>query len=143
MTVNEKTHLLSKMHQKPLVIPIPQEDLNNNNAVGLTCEYDSYALSRDELAKYIVDPFWTRVRYLCFSAYWLLCIVALIISCCIAFSALDHGFCEAGLNGDNNRLPTNNLTTTVLQISTTTGAPTTIDAGDSSGVMLRMLNKPI
>uniref|UniRef100_A0A1Q3F270 Putative alpha amylase catalytic domain family found in maltase n=1 Tax=Culex tarsalis TaxID=7177 RepID=A0A1Q3F270_CULTA len=146
MTVNEKTRLLPKDYQKSYVIPIPQDDINNNNNNnnnGSEYDYGSYALTKAELSSYIDDPFWVRVRYVCFSLYWLLCLVALFVSCYIAVSALESGRCTAGagassLNGDGN----NSLvsTTTVSTLDQTT--ETTIGSADGSGVIFRLLNRP-
>lgn len=152
MTVSEKTRLLPKEYQKPYVIPIPQEDLNNNTS--LISEYDSYALTKAELAKYIDDPFWNRVRYICFSVYWMACLVALLISCYLAFSALENGFCNnAGgpINGDNTSLidSVTSATTAGSQGGTATTMTTdaimttmTTAAADNTGVIFRMLNQP-
>lgn len=108
MTINEKTRLLPKDYQKSYVIPIPQDDINNNNNNnnnifdGSDYDYGSYALTKAELTSYIDDPFWIRVRYICFSLYWMFCLVALVTSCYIAVSALESGTCTAPLNGDTN-----------------------------------------
>lgn len=144
MTINEKTRLLPKEYQKPYVIPMPQEDLNNNTSESILREYDSYALTKEELAKYIEDPFWTRVRYICFSLYWLLCLVALLASCYLAVEALESGFCDvdiAGVNGSSmlNANGTALPPTTIVPVSMAAGP---IASADDSGVVLRMLSQP-
>lgn len=144
MTINEKTRLLPKEYQKPYVIPMPQEDLNNNTSESILREYDSYALTKEELAKYIEDPFWTRVRSICFSLYWLLCLVALLASCYLAVEALESGFCDVDIAGGNG--------SSMLNANGTALPPTTIvpvsmaavpgAAADDSGVVLRMMSQP-
>lgn len=148
MTVNEKTRLLPKDYQKSYVIPISQEDINNNssndnNIHGSDYDYDSYALTKAELTFYIDDPFWIRVRYICFSLYWLLCIVALFISCYIAVSALESGLCStagpSALNDGNNSL----VSSTVSPLDQT-ATESTIESvtAESSGVVFRLLTQP-
>lgn len=142
MTINEKTRLLPKDYQKSYVIPIPQEDINNNNnnnnnIDGSDYDYGSYALTKAELSSYIDDPFWIRVRTICFSLYWLFCLVALITSCYIAVSALESGTCTAPLNGDTNN--------SLVPPSTITPVPNSnpiISAtDDSSTVIFRLLSQ--
>ncbi|EDS26131.1 conserved hypothetical protein [Culex quinquefasciatus] len=143
MTINEKTRLLPKDYQKSYVIPIPQEDINNNNNNNNDSDYDygSYALTKAELSSYIDDPFWIRVRYICFSLYWLLCLVALFISCYIAVSALESGLCTGGptLNGDGN---SSLGSTTVITPIQTTEATLVSATDDGSGVIFRLLSQP-
>lgn len=143
MTINEKTRLLPKDYQKSYVIPIPQEDINNNNNNNNDSDYDygSYALTKAELSSYIDDPFWIRVRYICFSLYWLLCLVALFISCYIAVSALESGLCTGGptLNGDGN---SSLGSTTVITPDQTTEATLVSATDDGSGVIFRLLSQP-
>lgn len=140
MTINEKTQLLPKEYQKAYVIPIPQEeDPNNNTSASIVQNYDSYALTKEELTKYIEDPFWNRVRYICFSLYWLLCIVALLCSCYLAAEALDSGLCEVVDNG------TSMLDNGTFRGGSSTEPPATAinsAVADNSGVVLRMLNQP-
>lgn len=146
MTVSEKTRLLPQEYQKSYVIPIPptsEEDPNNNTPIVIR-EHDSYALSKAELSKFIDDPFWTRVRYICFSFYWLVCLVALILSCSIAVNALQSGFCD-DIGGDN--YSTTTTTSTMTDNAETTAIPTIVTAAaavgaDNSGVVLRMLSHP-
>lgn len=142
MTVNEKTKLLPKEYQKSYVIPIPQEeDLNNNTSASILQNYDSYALTKEELNKYIEDPFWNRVRYICFSLYWLICIVALICSCYLAAEALDSGLCEVITESNGSSMLDNGS----FDGGSSTLPPTTTIStavADSSGVVLRMLNQP-
>ncbi|XP_039452177.1 uncharacterized protein LOC120431087 [Culex pipiens pallens] len=141
MTINEKTRLLPKDYQKSYVIPIPQEDINNNNNNNNDSDYDygSYALTKAELSSYIDDPFWIRVRYVCFSLYWLLCLVALFISCYIAVSALESGLCGPTLNGDGN---SSLGSTTVITPVQTTEATLVSATDDGSGVIFRLLSQP-
>lgn len=146
MTINEKTRLLPKDYQKSYVIPIPQEDINNNNNNNNNnndsdYDYGSYALTKAELSSYIDDPFWIRVRYICFSLYWLLCLVALFISCYIAVSALESGLCTGGptLNGDGN---SSLGSTTVITPIQTTEATLVSATDDGSGVIFRLLSQP-
>ncbi|XP_053682015.1 uncharacterized protein LOC128732720 [Sabethes cyaneus] len=136
MTVNEKTRLLPQEYQqKSYVISIPQEDYNNNTTTSLISEYDSCALTKEELTKYIDDPFWSRVRQICFSLYWLLCLVALAISCYIAVSALDSRFCETTNNGTFS-----GNVTTVGDMAASNSA--TAAATEDIGVIFRMLGQP-
>lgn len=140
MTINEKTRLLPKDYQKSYVIPIPQEDINNNNNNDSDYDYGSYALTKAELSSYIDDPFWIRVRCICFSLYWLLCIVALITSCYIAVSALEGGLCTgepSTLNGDGNNSLVSTIASTARLDQTTQSA-----TADGSGVIFRLLNQP-
>lgn len=142
MTVNEKTKLLPKEYQKSYVIPIPQEeDPNNNTSASIHQNYDSYALTKEELNKYIDDPYWNRVRYICFSLYWLLCIVALLCSCYLAAEALDSGLCSAIIESNGSSMLDNG---TFDGGSSTLPPATTISTvvADNSGVVLRMLNQP-
>ncbi|XP_058813497.1 uncharacterized protein LOC131677618 [Topomyia yanbarensis] len=139
MTVNEKTRLLPKEYQKSHVIPIPQEDLNNNTTTSLISEFDSYALTKDELAKYIDDPFWNRVRHICFSLYWLLCLVALVISCYIAVSALGSEFCDDTTNGSSH---TDNLTNAPSAIISGTTPIEIVSSAGSPGVIVPLLSQP-
>lgn len=143
MTINEKTRLLPKHYQKSYVIPIPQDDINNNNnnnnSDGSDYDYGSYALTKAELSSYIDDPFWIRVRYICFSLYWLLCLVALFFSCYIAMSALESGVCTGpALNVDSNASIVSTTTTT----TDLTTAPIVSATADNSGVIFRLLNQP-
>ncbi|XP_065077698.1 uncharacterized protein LOC135700959 [Ochlerotatus camptorhynchus] len=141
MTINEKTKLVPKENQKSYVIPIPQEeDPNNNTSASILQNYDSYALTKEELTKYIEEKFWNRVRYICFSLYWLLCIVALFCSCYL--EALDSGLCEVAFE-ENGTSMLNNAT--FGGGSSTLSPPTPISMAvtdDNSGVVLRMLNQP-
>ncbi|KXJ76775.1 hypothetical protein RP20_CCG008993 [Aedes albopictus] len=139
MTINEKTRLLPKEYQKSFVIPMPQEDLNNNTSDSILQEYDSYALTKEQLAKYIEDPFWNRVRYICFSLYWILCLVALLTSCYLAFEALESGICEVDGTVNGSTTVTNG-TSTIISIPTV--ATSTGGADDASGVVLRMISQP-
>lgn len=143
MTINEKTKLLPKEYQKSYVIPIPQEeDPNNNTSDSILQNYDSYALTKEELTKYIEDPFWNRVRYICFSLYWLLCIVALCCSCYMAAEALNNGLCEVPSEGNGSSMLDNGT----VQGGSSTQPPaipiSTAAVADSSGVVLRILNQP-
>ncbi|XP_055524507.1 uncharacterized protein LOC129718110 [Wyeomyia smithii] len=136
MTVNEKTPLVPQEYQKKsYVISIPQEDYNNNTTTSLISEYDTYALTKDELAKFIDDPFWNRVRQICFFLYWLICLVALAISCYIAASALEAGFCETTNNGAFSE----NMTTVVNTVAADSATQT---ATGDIGIILRLLSQP-
>ncbi|XP_021693515.1 uncharacterized protein LOC110674122 [Aedes aegypti] len=137
MTINEKTRLLPKEYQKSYVIPMPQEDLNNNTNDSILQEYDSYALTKEELAKYIEDPFWNRVRYICFSLYWILCLAALLASCYLAVEALENGFCEVDGLGNGSTVLANDTT---LNPTTLVTDPTTVGGVDDAGVVLRMIS---
>ncbi|XP_055599541.1 uncharacterized protein LOC129748810 [Uranotaenia lowii] len=135
MTVSEKTPLLPQEYQKSYIIPIQApEDFNNNPDPSLTEQYDSYALTKEELNKFINDPCWIRIRYVCMSIYWVVCLSALFISCFMAFTALENGFCDAAMNksssssvaADNG---TDVLATTILpfDLKTTTAATISTD----------------
>lgn len=137
MTINEKTRLLPKEYQKSYVIPMPQEDLNNNTSDSIVQEYESYALTKEELAKYIEDPFWNRVRYVCFSLYWILCLVALLTSCYIAFEALESGICDIEGTVNGSTIVTNG-TSTIISVPTLASTAGTEDGG----VLLRMMSQP-
>lgn len=140
MTINEKTKLLPKEYQKSYVIPIPpEEDPNNNTDSSILQNYDSYALTKDELAKYIEDPFWNRVRYICFSLYWVLCLVALFCSCYLAAEALESGLCEIPLEGNDTAMLNDGSSTIPPALISTTPA---VAAADNSGVVFRLLNQP-
>lgn len=123
MTINERTSLLPKEYQKTYIIPIPQDDENNNvsnnnnntNDNGVLREYDSCALTKDELNKYIDDPWWIKMRYGCFAFCWIVCLIALAISLYIAADALQHDHC--GTNGAVNNTQTTSF------ISETAGSP--------------------
>ncbi|XP_058059786.1 uncharacterized protein LOC131210542 [Anopheles bellator] len=99
MTINERTSLLPKDYQKTYIIPIPRDDENNNSSDGnnndnsVLREYDSCALTKAELNKYIDDPWWIKMRYGCFAFCWIVCLVALAISLYIAADALQHDIC--------------------------------------------------
>lgn len=140
MTISEKTRLLPTEYQKSYVIPIHQEDVNNNTNLSFLSEFDSNALTKDEVDKYVDDPYWVRVRNICFSIYWLLCLVALVISCYIAFSALETGYCNKAINGDSASL-TENATVAGLHSSTTVVPSTTISAADKSGIVFHILSE--
>lgn len=115
-------------------------DLTNKNRLLFSFS-GSYALTKAELSSYIDDPFWIRVRYICFSLYWLLCLVALFISCYIAVSALESGLCTGGpsLNGDSN---SSLGSTTVITPDQTTEATLVSATDDGSGVIFRLLSQP-
>uniref|UniRef100_A0AAG5CVW1 Solute carrier family 3 member 2 N-terminal domain-containing protein n=1 Tax=Anopheles atroparvus TaxID=41427 RepID=A0AAG5CVW1_ANOAO len=110
MTIDETTSLLPKEYQKTHIIPIPQDDennnlsSNNNNADdnGVLREYDSYALTKDELNKFIGDPWWIKMRYGCFAICWIVCLIALAISLYIAADALQHDHCGVIPATDND-----------------------------------------
>lgn len=142
MTINERTALLPKEYQKTYIIPMPQDDENNNvsndnnnnnnNTTednGVLQEYDSYALTKDELNKYIDDPWWIKMRYGCFSLCWIVCLIALAISLCIAADALRNDHC-GGVPLANNA---------TIQ---TTPAPIAVD-GPLSSPVDPTLNTPI
>lgn len=100
MTINERTSLLPKEYQKTYSIAIPQDDENNNVSNistdnGVLREYDSHALTKDELNKFIDDPWWIKMRYTCFATCWIVCLIALAISLYIAADALQHDHCGA------------------------------------------------
>lgn len=112
MTINERTSLLPKEYQQTYIIPIPQDDENNNvsnnnnntDDNGVLREYDSHALTKDELNKYIDDPWWIKMRYGCFATCWIVCLLALAVSLYIAADALRNDPCGAPItNGDTNR----------------------------------------
>lgn len=136
MTINERTSLLPKEYQKTYIIPIPQDDENNNisnnnnnmNDNGVLREYDSCALSKDELNKYIDDPWWIKMRYGCCVFYWTVCLIALTISLYIAADALQHDHC--GANGAANQTQTTSFiseaTGSPLDIGSTTATTTTL-----------------
>uniref|UniRef100_A0A182M2H4 Solute carrier family 3 member 2 N-terminal domain-containing protein n=1 Tax=Anopheles culicifacies TaxID=139723 RepID=A0A182M2H4_9DIPT len=110
MTINERTTLLPKEYQKTYSIAIPQDDMNNNisnstNDNGVLSEYDSYALTKDELNKYIDDPWWIKMRYGCFATCWIVCLIALGISLYIAADALQHDHCGDTFTGNGTSLP--------------------------------------
>uniref|UniRef100_A0A182P819 Solute carrier family 3 member 2 N-terminal domain-containing protein n=1 Tax=Anopheles epiroticus TaxID=199890 RepID=A0A182P819_9DIPT len=109
MTINERTTLLPKEYQKTYSITIPQDDLNNNvsnsSDNGVLCEYDSYALTKDELNKYIDDPWWIKMRYGCFATCWIVCLIALGISLYIAADALQHDTCGTPLTNNGTVSP--------------------------------------
>uniref|UniRef100_A0A182N732 Solute carrier family 3 member 2 N-terminal domain-containing protein n=1 Tax=Anopheles dirus TaxID=7168 RepID=A0A182N732_9DIPT len=109
MTINERTSLLPKEYQKTYSIAIPQDDENNNisNSIdnGVPREYDSYALTKDELNKFIDDPWWIKMRYGCFATCWIVCLIALAVSLYIAADALQHGQCGALVGTVNGTLP--------------------------------------
>lgn len=138
MTINEKTRLLPKEYQKSYVIPIPQEDLNNNTSDSVLRDYDSYALTTEELTKYIQDPFWNRVRFITFSLYWTFCLIALLASFYIAMGALDGGFCDVDIPGSSG-YPTLNNGTSMPPTSNDSAA---VPGSDNGGVVLRMINQP-
>uniref|UniRef100_A0A182KGX8 Solute carrier family 3 member 2 N-terminal domain-containing protein n=1 Tax=Anopheles christyi TaxID=43041 RepID=A0A182KGX8_9DIPT len=62
---------------------------------------DSYALTKDELNKYIDDPWWIKMRYCAFATCWIVCLVALGISLYIAADALQHDTCNTPLTNNN------------------------------------------
>lgn len=137
MTINEKTRLLPKEYQKSYVITIPQEDLNNNTGEIIVSKYETYALTRDELAKYIQDPYWKRVRRICFSLYWIFCLIALLSSFYIAVEAIEGGFCDVDHVG--NGYPVLNNATTVPP---TTNGSAAITTSDNDSVILRIMDQP-
>ncbi|XP_050085207.1 uncharacterized protein LOC126571036 [Anopheles aquasalis] len=136
MTINERTSLLPKDYQKNYIIPIPQDDENNNvsdsnnnnnnnNSTidnGVLREYDSFALTKAELNKYIDDPWWIRMRYGCFVTCWIVCLVALAISLYIAGDAVQHGICVTRETVTNASTPV--AAVNILPVSST---------GDTSG----------
>ncbi|KFB38279.1 AGAP000586-PA-like protein [Anopheles sinensis] len=173
MTINERTSLLPKEYQKTYIIPIPQDDENNNSnckALELTKWFlpflidmhcvvlvinkphaadviddkvpmykddktttyisDSCALTKDELNKYIDDPWWIKMRYGSFAFCWIVCLIALAISLYIAADALQHDHCgtEPITDGEINHTQTTsfvseatgNLLDIVITATTTT-----------------------
>uniref|UniRef100_A0A182Q134 Solute carrier family 3 member 2 N-terminal domain-containing protein n=1 Tax=Anopheles farauti TaxID=69004 RepID=A0A182Q134_9DIPT len=134
MTINERTSLLPKEYQKTYSIAIPQDDENNNisNSIddnGVLREYDSHALTKDELNKFIDDPWWIKMRYGCFATCWILCLVALAISLYIATDALQHDHCGApGTNGSTVLPPTDLPLSPVSLISTANPLTGGVDA---------------
>uniref|UniRef100_A0A2M4CQL8 Putative alpha amylase catalytic domain family found in maltase n=1 Tax=Anopheles darlingi TaxID=43151 RepID=A0A2M4CQL8_ANODA len=141
MTINERTSLLPKDYQKNYIIPIPQDDENNNvsdsnnnsNSMDndVLREYDSFALTKAELNKYIDDPWWVRMRYGCFVTCWIVCLVALAISLYIAGDAVQHGYCitrETVTNASTTPVAAVNI----LPVSSSTGAGAGGDQPSSS-----------
>ncbi|XP_058129305.1 uncharacterized protein LOC131284886 [Anopheles ziemanni] len=140
MTINERTSLLPKEYQKTYIIPIPQDDENNNvsnnnnntDDNGVLREYDSCALTKDELNKYIDDPWWIKMRYGCFAFCWVVCLIALVISLYIAADALQHDQCgtEPIINGEINHTQTTSFvseaTGSLLDIESSATTTTTL-----------------
>ncbi|XP_058128848.1 uncharacterized protein LOC131288045 [Anopheles ziemanni] len=136
MTINERTSLLPKEYQKTYIIPIPQDDENNNvsnnnnntDDNGVLREYDSCALTKDELNKYIDDPWWIKMRYGCFAFCWIVCLIALVISLYIAADALQHDHC--GANEAHNHTQTTSFiseaTGSLLDIESSATTTTTL-----------------
>uniref|UniRef100_A0A182XHL6 Solute carrier family 3 member 2 N-terminal domain-containing protein n=1 Tax=Anopheles quadriannulatus TaxID=34691 RepID=A0A182XHL6_ANOQN len=145
MTINERTTLLPKEYQKTYSIAIPQDDLNNNvsnitDDNGVLCEYDSYALTKDELNKYIDDPWWIKMRYCCFATCWIVCLIALAISLYIAADALQHDVCLTPLTNNGTSLGPADLS-----ISITNAIPLVADGAVStppSSIVFTLLNQP-
>lgn len=141
MTVSENTQLLPKEYQKSYVVPIPPMELNNNSRTSSNTEHGPYALSKDELTKYIDDPHWMQVRKICFSAYWLMCLIALGIACYITVSALENGFCDNAVNGGNS-WRTDNVTAVPVTRNNATTQPPALDMADSARIIFRVLSQP-
>lgn len=129
MTINERTSLLPKEYQKAYSIAMPQDDVNNNVSAsldsGVLSVYDSYALTKDELNKYITDPWWVRMRYGCFATCWIICLVALAISLYIAVDAMLHDHCGVSHGNDT-------LAQTTLLPSSTSSIPSNLPGVDTS-----------
>ncbi|XP_049285299.1 uncharacterized protein LOC125764762 [Anopheles funestus] len=149
MTINERTTLLPKEYQKTYSIAIPQDDVNNNisnstNDNGVLSEYDSYALTKDELNKYIDDPWWIKMRYGCFATCWIVCLIALAISLYIAADALQHDLCGASLTNNSTSAPTAELSPdSSSSISTTTNPFANVEpSGTPPSIVFALLNQP-
>ncbi|XP_052889615.1 uncharacterized protein LOC128297938 [Anopheles moucheti] len=142
MTINERTTLLPKEYQKTYSIAIPQDDVNNNisnstNDNGVLSEYDSYALTKDELNKYIDDPWWVKMRYGCFATCWIVCLIALGISLYIAADALRHDVCGASLANNATVAPT-----TTSPDSPTTNPFANVEPSTPATIVFALLNQP-
>ncbi|XP_053659901.1 uncharacterized protein LOC128708946 [Anopheles marshallii] len=142
MTINERTTLLPKEYQKTYSIAIPQDDVNNNisnstNDDGVLSVYDSYALTKDELNKYIDDPWWIKMRYGCFATCWIVCLIALGISLYIAVDALQHDLCGASLTNNGTAAPT-----TPSPDSTTTNPFANVEPSTTASIVFALLNQP-
>uniref|UniRef100_A0A182VYR4 Solute carrier family 3 member 2 N-terminal domain-containing protein n=1 Tax=Anopheles minimus TaxID=112268 RepID=A0A182VYR4_9DIPT len=142
MTINERTTLLPKEYQKTYSIAIPQDDVNNNisNSTidnGVLSEYDSYALTKDELNKYIEDPWWIKMRYGCFATCWIVCLIALGISLYIAADALQHDHCGATLTGNGTAAPA-----TLIIPDTATNPFTNVEPSTPPTIVFALLNPP-
>lgn len=136
MTINEKTRLLANGNQKPYVVQIPQEDVNNNTAIEE--DFDSNALTKAELDKYINDPNWIQYRRICAMLYWFLWLVALFYGIFLVMEASNSGLCEVTFENNGSAMLYNGSST--VPPATAFG---TVPGADSSGVVLRMLNQPV
>uniref|UniRef100_A0A2M4AFB4 Putative alpha amylase catalytic domain family found in maltase n=1 Tax=Anopheles triannulatus TaxID=58253 RepID=A0A2M4AFB4_9DIPT len=148
MTINERTSLLPKDYQKNYIIPIPQDDennnvsdSNNNNSTdnGVLQEYDSFALTKAELNKYIDDPWWIRMRYGCFVTCWIVCLVALAISLYIAGDAAQHGICVTRETVTNASTPVAAAVNILPPVSSSTGAAAT-NGDQPSSIVFALLS---
>ncbi|XP_035894745.1 uncharacterized protein LOC118504418 [Anopheles stephensi] len=146
MTINERTSLLPKEYQKTYSIAIPQDDVNNNvsnsnDDNGVLSVYDSYALTKDELNKYIDDPWWIKMRYGCFATCWIVCLIALGVSLYIAADALQHDHCGASLVNNGTSTPT---TTPIpgSSINSTTNPFANTEPSTPPSIVFALLNQP-
>lgn len=146
MTINERTTLLPKEYQKTYSIAIPQDDVNNNisdsnNDNGVLTVYDSYALTKDELNKYIDDPWWIKMRYGCFATCWIVCLIALAVSLYIAADALQHDHCGATVANNGTSTPTT-LDAGSSIAGTTTNPFANTEPSTPPSIVFALLNQP-
>ncbi|XP_050071400.1 uncharacterized protein LOC126559307 [Anopheles maculipalpis] len=152
MTINEKTSLLPKEYQKTYSITIPQDDVNNNisnsnNDNDVLSVYDSYALTKDELNKYIDDPWWIKMRYGCFATCWIVCLIALVVSLYIAADALQHDHCGATLVNNGTSTPASLISDSSSSssssgiISTTTNPFANTEPSTPPSIVFALLNQ--
>lgn len=145
MTINERTTLLPKEYQKTYSIAIPQDDVNNNisnsnNDNGVLSVYDSFALTKDELNKYIDDPWWIKMRYGCFATCWIVCLIALAVSLYIAADALQHDHCGASLTNNGTSTPTSLIPGS--SINSTTNPFANTEPSTPPSIVFALLNQP-
>ncbi|XP_040159106.1 uncharacterized protein LOC120897938 isoform X2 [Anopheles arabiensis] len=103
------------------------------------CFHDSYALTKDELNKYIDDPWWIKMRYCCFATCWIVCLIALAISLYIAADALQHDVCLTPLTNNGTSLGPADLSIS------TNAIPLVADGAVStppSSIVFTLLNQP-
>lgn len=140
MTVSEKSPLLIHQQcQQSYVIPIPPED---NAGAAADNQIGPYALTKDQLDRYRNDPFWVKMRYICFCGYWLVCLVALLVSCYIAVVALENGICDHVISGENSSAAPAPDNRTIAPSTDGTITTTTVLTLDKSSTFFRMLAQP-
>ncbi|EDW59115.1 uncharacterized protein [Drosophila virilis] len=90
MSCDERTALLATGHQRGQrkephdIIVVAGKDPKDFEPLFTTADF-SYGLTLEELLPFGLDPWWQKVRRLCFACLWLTFMLTLLASLCLAY----------------------------------------------------------